>query len=218
MNFFAHAYPHLDAPYFVAGTAVPDWLNVVDRRVRCRSRHAAPYCDDACAEVAQLARGIVRHHADDRAFHQTKVFTELSLEFASNIRERFDDDTPHRPGFVGHILIEILLDAELIDREPRALETYYERLASIDPQLVAETVGRMTGRTVDSLAVWINRFLCERFLSDYTDDAKLLVRLNQVMRRVGLPPLGKEFIRFLPGARRRVGRRTSELLAAAGEP
>ena len=32
MNYFAHALPFLDQPYFMAGTAVPDWLTVVDRQ------------------------------------------------------------------------------------------------------------------------------------------------------------------------------------------
>ena len=35
MNYFAHALPFLDRPYFVAGTAVPDWLTVADRRCGC---------------------------------------------------------------------------------------------------------------------------------------------------------------------------------------
>jgi hypothetical protein len=215
MNYFSHAYAHLDAPYFVAGTAVPDWLNVVDRRVRCRSRHAVPFCGDPYPEVARLAQGIVRHHADDLAFHQTREFTELSLAFACDIRRLLDDDTPHRPGFLGHILVEILLDATLIERDPGAVERYYQQLAAVDPELVAQTVGRMTGRPVAALATWIDRFLEERFLFDYTDDAKLLVRLGQVMRRVGLPPLTETLLAFLPDARRRVGLWADRLLAPA---
>ena len=33
MNYFAHGVRFLEDPYFLAGTAVPDWLSVVDRRV-----------------------------------------------------------------------------------------------------------------------------------------------------------------------------------------
>jgi hypothetical protein len=214
MNFFAHAHPFLGEPYFIAGTSVPDWLNVVDRRVRCRSRHAQPFCDDANTDVSQLARGIVRHHRDDAAFHQTRDFTELSLALAVDIRRRLADDTALRPGFVGHILVEILLDAVLAERDPEALEVFYRQLGQVDPRLVAGTVGRMTGQSAESLADWIVRFLAERFLFDYADDAKLLGRLNQVMRRVGLPRLGEEFLELLPGARRQVRLRADALLAA----
>jgi hypothetical protein len=212
MNYFAHAYPFLDAPYFVAGTAVPDWLNVVDRKVRCRSRHAAAFRDDECPRIAGLARGILQHHADDAAFHQTRAFTELSLELASLVRRQLADDTALRPGFLGHILVEILLDATLTESDPPALDRYYAQVATVDADLVAATVGRMAGQPVDSLSAWIVRFLSERFLFDYADDGKLLVRLNQVMRRVGLPLLGDELLELLPTARRRVARRASELL------
>jgi hypothetical protein len=45
VNYFAHGRRFIDDPYFLAGTAVPDWLNVVDRQVRVRGRHAAVYAN-----------------------------------------------------------------------------------------------------------------------------------------------------------------------------
>jgi hypothetical protein len=50
-------------------------------------------------------------------------------------------------------------------------------------------------------------------LWDYADDGKLMMRLNQVMSRVGLPPLPSEFRQVLPDARAQVARRADELLA-----
>ena len=47
---------------------------------------------------------------------------------------------------------------------------------------------------------------------DYLDDGKLLSRLNQVMRRVKLPPLPPALLPFLPEARQRVSERRDELL------
>jgi hypothetical protein len=214
MNYFAHAYRFLDRPYFIAGTSLPDWLNVVDRRVRCRTRHAESYCEDEREDIAELARGIVRHHRDDAAFHETRTFAELSLSLAADVRRHMADDTALRPGFVGHILVEILLDAVLFEDDPPTLERFYVQLGRVDAYLVADAVGRMTGREVGSLPEWIDRFLAERFLFDYTDDAKLLRRLNQVMRRVRLPALGEELLELLPDARRQVRRRAAALLSA----
>ena len=56
MNYFAHGYRFLDNPYFVAGTAVPDWLNVVNRKARVRSKHALPFIDDDDPRLAAVAR------------------------------------------------------------------------------------------------------------------------------------------------------------------
>ena len=80
MNYFAHARPFLDQPYFMAGTGVPDWLTVVDRRVRLRAKHAEALRHDARPWVAQVAGGVLQHLRDDARFHQTRAFAEISLE------------------------------------------------------------------------------------------------------------------------------------------
>jgi hypothetical protein len=211
MNYFAHGHRFVDRPYFLAGTAVPDWLNVVDRRARARDRRAALFVEDDDPRVAALARGVCQHHADDAWFHQTRAFAELSLDFARRIRDLAPADQGMRPSFLGHILVELLLDAELIAEAPERLGDYYRAVDQLDPQLVERTVGAMAAREVN-LAAWIPLFSSERFLSDYREDAKLCFRLNQVLRRVGLPALPEAFAEILPPARRLVRRRMSELL------
>ena len=55
-------------------------------------------------------------------------------------------------------------------------------------------------------------FCRERILWDYGQDDKLLLRMNQVMRRVGFPPLPEGVQELLPAARQLVRRRQHELL------
>ena len=55
-------------------------------------------------------------------------------------------------------------------------------------------------------------FRRERVLWDYLEDGKLLVRLNQVMRRLGLGELPGRFGQLLAEARRLVESRKTELL------
>lgn len=212
MNYFAHGRRHLSQPYFLAGTAVPDWLNVVDRRVRVRSRHAGAFVADDDPDFAALAQGVVQHHADDAWFHETRAFAELSLDFSRQIRELAPLDDGLRPSFLGHILVELLLDAELIAADPGRLEEYYAALATLDPARVERMVSQMAPRGPVALAPWIPRFSAERFLSDYVEDAKLCFRLNQIMRRVRLPPLPDAFAELLPEARRMIAQRRDELL------
>ncbi len=59
----------------------------------------------------------------------------------------------------------------------------------------------------------IGAFRRERLLADYLDDAQLLARLNQVMRRVKFAPLPDGFLELLPGARRLIDARQGDLLA-----
>jgi hypothetical protein len=65
------------------------------------------------------------------------------------------------------------------------------------------------------MATFVGMFSRERFLFDYQDDAKLLFRLNQVMRRVGLPVLPAGFAELLADLRPRVRERRFELLTTS---
>ena len=213
MNYFSHGRAFVDDPYFLAGTAVPDWLNVIARRVKARSKHAQEFVEDADPRLAALARGVVRHHADDAWFHETAAFAELSWQLTALVRDALPPDDGLRPSFLGHILVELLLDAALIAEEPKRLEAYYAALEAVDPAYVQEAVGRIATGVPERLAEFVPLFIRERFLWDYADDGKLWFRLNQVMRRVTLPPLPEAFCELLPEARRLVERRKAELLA-----
>ncbi len=60
LNYLAHAYPHLHRPYFAAGTALPDWMNVIDRKNRARRQFAEPIAQDADPDIAEFAQGVMQ--------------------------------------------------------------------------------------------------------------------------------------------------------------
>jgi len=227
MNYLAHGWRFAADPYFLAGTAAPDWLSVIDRKVRLRSKRAAEFIADADAQLAAVARGVVQHHVDDAWFHATPAFNELNLAFALEVREALPGDEGFRPSFLGHILVELLLDSALAEEEPRRLDDYYAALAKLDPAATERAISRLATVARDSVAVGpprsgglrvaalIPRFAAERFLYDYLDDAKLLTRLNHVMRRVGLPLLPPALAALFPALRQRVRERRAELLTPA---
>lgn len=218
MNYFAHGLNHLHDPYMLAGTAVPDWLGVVDRRVRIRARHAEEFlrhangADDA---AVALARGIVAHHRDDDWFHRSRAFAELQWQLTAQVRDALPADESFRPSFVGHVLVEVLLDAALIEDDLPRAEAYYQALDQIDSGIVEATVNRMARRPTQRLAPLVDGFRRARFLFDYLDDGKLLYRLNQVMARVNLARLPESLSEIFAAARQSVRRRRAELLALA---
>ncbi len=212
MNYFAHGRNFVDEPYFLAGTALPDWMNVVDRRARVRRKHAVAQVDHVDAEIAAVARGVLQHHDDDDWFHRTPAFFEVSAELTVIVAEVIAGDERTRPSFLGHILTEILLDACLIDAAAAQLDAYYAAFESINPAVIERAVEAMNGRRLPQISQWIPRFAAEGFLRDYADDERLRYRLNQVMRRVGLPQLPEEITAVLSAARQLVAARQDELL------
>ncbi len=205
MNYFAHALPLLEAggadPYELAGVAVPDWLSVAARKTKCRSKHAAPHIESKDSRLAALARGIVRHHTDDGWFHESPAFGELSLRFAKRLRLAMGEQTSMRPWFLGHILVELLLDDALIRRDPVQLDRYYELIGRADPEFIATSVAQMAGGDVGRMAEFIPKYVEMRFLADYAEDERLTLRLNQVMRRARLNELPPEAIAVFPECR-----------------
>ena len=212
MNYFAHALPFLEQPYFLAGTGVPDWLTVADRSLRLRSRNVEPFSDDPDPCVAGVAGGVLRHLGDDARFHATRAFAETSLELTVRVRDVLGAEAGLRPAFLGHLLVELLLDAALATDDPAQLTEYYRVLGQLDRGRVEAAVNHMAPRPTRQLAVFIERFLRERILWDYLEDDRLMGRVNQVMRRVRLAPLPDGFAALLPAARKLVTRRKEELL------
>lgn len=215
MNYLTHALHHMDRPYFMAGTAIPDWLGVADRKVRLRPRMVEPWFDDQDPIQAEIARGAAQHLHDDAWFHATRGFTEVTSQLTLLFRERLGADDRYHCGLLGHIGMELLLDAALIERHPELLDRYYQVLAEIDPHQIQIAVNRMARQPTERLAEFIDIYRQIQFLRDYVDDRRLLARLNQVMQRVRLNPLPDHTVDALAIARDIVRQRLDDLLPAA---
>jgi hypothetical protein len=203
----------MDRPWYAAGTAVPDWLSVVDRQVRVRSKTTRRFLETAQGHEAELAQGILQHLEDDDWFHRTQAFAIVSERLTREFRQALPDDDGPRPHFLGHIVTELVLDAVLIARDPPRLERYYSVFDKVDPQLIETTVGAIAGKPAAGLAWFVTAFRHERFLSDYVDSRRLLRRLNQVLQRVKLEKLPDPVQAVLDRARPLVEAEAPGLLA-----
>lgn len=212
MNYFAHGLRFLDRPYFVAGTAVPDWLSVVDRRVRMRSRRVEPVAAGDERIAAEVAAGVLQHLHDDQWFHSTRGFAEVTGQMTRLFREAIGPDDGFRPSFLGHIVTELLMDGVLIEQHPGRLDAYYAALAEVDPTLVQTAVNSMARDGTPLLAPFIGLFQREQILRDYAGEERLLFRLNQVMRRIKLKPLADDIRNVLREGRVIVRERLDDLL------
>ena len=196
------------------GCAVPDWLGAIDRRCRVRQRAAIPLITDDDPLVADLAGGISRHIDDDRGFHSGSKFMELTMVFALELRQILTDEPGFRPGFLGHIMIELLLDGFLHESFPDKLDQVYDFVTDGDPIAVQNVVNRMAAQPTDKLEPFFPIFLRERYLYDYIVDERLMYRVNHVLRRVKLTPTGDQILGWIPSARQRVYAAAPELLTS----
>ena len=200
---------------FLAGTAVPDWLAVADRAVRLR-----PACR-ALSVRCRSGRGGVGRRESFSTSATTPGFTKAgrlprprwSLR---QVRDALAGDEGLRPAFLGHLLVELLLDAALIAEAGPRLAEYYQVLDRLDADRIEAAVNRVAPASHAAAGGVHRPFPPRAGLVGLLEDDKLIVRLNQVMRRVRLAPLPAEFALVLPPARRLVAERREG--AAGGDP
>jgi hypothetical protein len=100
------------------GSAGSSWGHAA--RLRDDARHTSP-----AVEHAELASGVDFHHETDRVFHEAPTFRRLQLDARRTLREMGHRTLAHA---VGHIGVEILLDAVLAEDE-RGVAGYLAALA-----------------------------------------------------------------------------------------
>ena len=212
MNCFTHALPHLDDPYYAVGVCLPDWLSACDRKCRAREKNALMFADDKDPIVAKTAKGVVQHHQDDDWFHKTPAFNELMLNFGMELKEVFGKERTMRPAFIGHVLVELFLDAYLHAQNPGKLDYFYDQVKTVDRESIQQALNRFATRPTEKLAAEIERFARVKYLYDYETDKGTIFRINKVFRALKLELIGDEVFEWMPGARQRVYDRASELL------
>lgn len=212
MNFLSHALPYLDAPLLAVCTGIPDWLSVVDRKIRIRPRMATAHLDSSDTVVATVARGVMQHIEDDRWFHASEAFVQTNLQLAVELRDLLPDDAGFRPMFLGHVLIEVLLDAMWIEQDRNLAERYYDAVERCVAPEIERAINVISGKPSSKIAATIDRYADAAFLYDYGDDDRLHWRMNQVMNRVGLVPLPDQVCQWYASARSTVASRRRRLL------
>jgi len=212
MNSFAHALPFLDKPYYAVGTSLPDWLSAADRKCRVREKKAILWVDDDDPIMADVAGGVVQHHRDDYWFHTSAVFRDFEMRFAVEVREIYGGEKSMRPGFVGHVMVEMFIDAWLQQKFEGQLERYYELIAGVDAEKVQSAVNQFATKPTEKLVPAMERFVSERYIFDYLTDEGATYRMTRVLERLGLDPLDDKILPWTATARTRVYERMSGLL------
>ena len=216
LNYFAHARSFLDRPFAVAGSCLPDWIAAC-KGPRLRAASLPTPRVPLSPENAQIREGVIDHLDTDARFHANPRFRQACKELTLAVRTARTPDPHYRASFVGHVLVELLLDAELIDRDPSGLQRFYEATRAIDSEdLVHRASVVLSIEPLPALARLHRRFNELEFLRDYRDDQLIVARLLDVGRRAGLD-LGpaEPLTTVLPWARNHVRSCTDALLAVS---
>lgn len=186
MNYLAHAWVLPEPrPAVVLGAVLPDLVRALDRRAPRLERQAASRLEALGA--VELARGVRAHQAADASFHALGEFREGCRRLDPVTRAVQAAGGRARGFFLTHVLLEMLLDAALLERDPAILDRL---CAALEPEHVEpaaralHAIGFEAAAGLPSLAA---RFREARFFADYGSDAGVARRLGQVLARARQP-------------------------------
>lgn len=218
MNYLAHGHAHLDRPWFLAGTALPDWVRVCGSRIPCSSHPRILLASSATSPDggprAELAAGVLRHHRDDRLFHAAPAFARAQEGLRAILVERWPREALPRPRFVAHILCELLLDRQLVLERPDRIHRYQEALRTLDPNALEEIACRWAPLPPGRLSrLWLH-LTRRRLLDDHVREDRVAERVARIVGSTRHPPLPASFREVLPAAFPLVAALSAPLLRA----
>lgn len=190
MNYLSHFYFDRvdDNKFYNIGLILPDLARSHISKLRIN-----PYknIEFTTHEIASINKGCNKHFASDRKFHNWMTFVDLTTRATDMIRESGDKDI-NRDYFITHILVEVLLDKILVEKNPELPDEFYKMIESVDQDWVLKYM-RYAGLQDDELwKAQHRKFMKAGFLRNYTSIENVVAAVEQVAIKTGLVELNDD--------------------------
>ena len=190
MNYLSHYYFDRDEDnkYYNIGLILPDLARSHIAKLRINPYKNITF---TTKEISLMNDGCNKHFASDRKFHNWMTFVELTNKATDMIRESGDKDI-NRDYFITHIMVEILLDKILLDKNPSLADDFYAMIDSVEMDWILKFM-RYAGLQDDEL--WKGqhrRFMKAGFLKSYTSIENVIAAVEGVCANLGMIELNDD--------------------------
>ena len=188
LNYLSHYYVDYpeDRPYYVLGLILPDLVREIEPR-KIRFSSEALMLDSPQSEIADhLNRGIMRHLEVDIIFHNSPYFHK-GCQVIKDWLSRFTyKSIPNRIHIFAHVLLELMIDRVLIEKDPEMMDRFYDNLEQVEKQPLLDFFAH-NGiiHRADAVYERVRYFCKDRFLYRYPDNEMMLYALNVLNQKVG---------------------------------
>lgn len=188
MNLLSHFYLDRNRvnSHFIVGAATPDLLSIYNSSVRAKAVHLKRMDQETAGRInPAFLEGLKRHFTADAIFHSSPLFHEHTHRISELLKERFPNTDVPRKFFIGHILLELILDKVLIDLHPGLLDSYYGHFQALQPFRVIRTSTELAvGAKLPNYETYLTKFLRKKFLYHYAGYDHIAFVLRRILRRV----------------------------------
>jgi acyl carrier protein phosphodiesterase len=186
MNFLAHFYfDGVDgAPSYNLGLVLPDLMGMVRRGWKLKQSHLQNHVIPVHKAIAS---GASAHLQMDDWFHKTDFFIRGRSLVKATLEEAGVTYPPYRPGFLSHVLLELLLDRLIVLHYTSMVSKFYRELAIVSVDWVRSFFESINLTFDDNFPAFFTQFINNQFAFRYAYDTPLLEALNQIAKRVSQP-------------------------------
>lgn len=126
MHFLSHYYTELpaDEPLFVAGLTIPDLTGNFTRAYNSVILKSA---EPEQIGLKHIHRGILRHFAGDKWFHNSALFMEHLSVFSRLLMNAGLNREKLRLSVIAHLAIEMMIDRQIVLQKPEVCRHFYEK-------------------------------------------------------------------------------------------
>jgi hypothetical protein len=188
MNFISHFYIDRDVQnsLFIVGSITPDLMSIYNSSLRIKKSHLNRFQSNLHPDVPQsFVDGLARHFFVDRVFHSSVHFQAETQRISRELAQRFPQYDIQRKFFIGHILLELLLDKILIDSNPDLLEDFYAHFSQAEEYpLIQNATAEISGHDLPKYTSFLKKFHDHKYLRQYQKYEHISFVLNHILRRV----------------------------------
>jgi len=189
MNFLSHGLlvRRTESPHVLVGSALPDLAPLADRRLRLTERRLQ---DLQAVGATELVLGCRSHRAVDRAFHHSEPFHSARKRVEATLDIEGMPRAPIPAAMLGHMLVEVGIDAEVLRRYPTfARQTYPDTFDGYDWDGLMRLLRDVCTHPTNALEDLIERFDSGAFLMTYETDEGVIDRMAGMAMRLGRGPM-----------------------------
>jgi len=194
VNFLSHGWlvRHAHSADVLIGSALPDLAPLADRQLRLTPKRLELLRGEGAEAVVF---GCEHHRRVDREFHVRESFHTAQKAVSATLPA---EGNPLPRNVLAHMLVEIGIDAEVLERDPAFVrETYARAFVSYDWPWLLERLERATGGDTRGLAAMVERFDGGSWLQTYRTDQGVLDRIRGMVVRLMKRPLDEDALQRL---------------------
>lgn len=185
MNYLSHFYFDTisEDSYYVMGIALPDLSKMANRTWNLHPhKHVEKFEDNPI--LKSIHSGWERHVQVDGLFHNSNYFKENADFIRDKIKKIHNIHPKIRPFVLGHIGLELLLDAVLLRKGIIDLKKYYTHLKKVDPTIINNFL-RLNGINPENrFEMVLSRFIEVQYLASYNNNENLSYGLKRISERI----------------------------------